>query len=68
MIETSAFMSNIHNIDNRFTIIFREKDQTYFKSYVISFSDDVNKEQGYSTLQWKFPREYNNVAWNDNNL
>lgn len=25
MIETSAFLPNIHNIDNRFTIIFREK-------------------------------------------
>lgn len=50
MIETSAFLPNIHNIDNRFTIIFREKrpNITYFNSYLIilTFSDDLNKEKG----------------------
>lgn len=68
MIETSAFLPNIHNIDNRFTIIFREKrpNITYFNSYLIilTFSDDL-KRKGYSTLQWKLLRQNNNVAWND---
>ena len=48
MIETSAFLPNIHNIDNRFTIIFRDKrsSTTYFNSYLISLtlSDDTNKK------------------------
>lgn len=48
MIETSAFLPNIHNIDNRFTIIFREKRSsiTYFNSYLIilTLSDDINKK------------------------
>lgn len=48
MIETSAFLPNIHNIDNRFTIIFRENRSsiTYFNSYLIilTLSDDINKK------------------------
>lgn len=49
MIETSAFLPNIHSIDNRFTIIFREKRSniTYFNSYLINltYNDDLNEEK-----------------------
>lgn len=49
MIETSAFLPNIHNTDNRFTIIFRKNNQTQliFNSYltILTFSDDLHKER-----------------------
>lgn len=66
MIETSAFLPNTQNIDNRFTIIFREKGQTYFNSYLIilTVSNDLNEGKSYPTLQWKLLIE-NNLAWND---
>lgn len=63
MIETSAFLPNTHNIDNRFTIIFWEKGQTYFNSYLIilTVSNDLNEGKSYPTLQWKLLIE-NNLA------